>query len=256
LLDADVPSYGLQAKGLNGIDTPINDLDEMAEYHIKEILRIQPDGPYYLGGGSFGGVLAYEIACHLKQMGKEVAMVVLFDVEAANKSELLNGVEKHIAEIKLKSKRVVSRLRMLTNQSMDENLAYLKNKIANPSHRENLLKEQMNDWLNKDFIAEKYGLASADYFNNIEESCYNALKEFKIKEYVGDVLLVRAKNGFYSSIEYDNDLGWGYFVKGKVDVEYVPGNHNSIFEYPYVPELANVVTRHINSHYKKRTSKV
>ncbi|MEO8150318.1 MAG: amino acid adenylation domain-containing protein [Bacteroidia bacterium] len=256
LLDADVPSYGLQAKGLNGIDTPFSDMDEMAEYHINEILRIQPYGPYYLGGGSFGGALAYEIACHLRQMGKEVAMVVLFDVEAATKSELLNGMEKQILELKLKSKRVVTRLKMLTNQSMDQKLAYLKNKIANPSHKENLLKEQMDEWLNKEFIAEKYGLASAAYFNNIEESCYKALKDYKLKEYDGEVLLLRAKNGFFSDIEYDEALGWGYFVKGKVDVEFVPGNHNSIFEYPHVPHLAAAMMKHINAHYSTRTHKV
>ncbi len=256
LLDADVPSYGLQAKGLNGIDTPFSNLEEMADYHIDEILKIQPEGPYYLGGGSFGGALAYEIAVRLERLGKEVAMVALFDVEAATKSEILDGVEKQIEEIKLKSKRVVSRLKMLTSQSMEQNLAYLKNKISSPSHKEDLIKAQMDEWLNKEFIAEKFGLASADYFNNIEESCYRALKDYKLKIYNGSVTVYRAKNGFFSPIEYDEDLGWSHFVKGKVDIEYVPGNHNSIFEYPHVPELAKVLMKHINASYSKRSVKI
>jgi hypothetical protein len=36
LLDSSLPSYGLQARGLNGIDKPFSDLKEMAAYHTQE----------------------------------------------------------------------------------------------------------------------------------------------------------------------------------------------------------------------------
>ena len=84
LIDPDQPSYGLQAVGLNGVDQPIRNLREMATYHMKEILKFQPVGPYALAGGSFGGYLAYEIACQLQNAGHEVSFLCLFDAEAAS----------------------------------------------------------------------------------------------------------------------------------------------------------------------------
>lgn len=252
LLNEDVPSYGLQARGLNGIDQPYNDLEEMAEYHVKEILKIQPEGPYFLGGGSFGGTLSYEIAYQLRQLGKEIGMLALFDVEAATKSQVLDGAEKQFVELKLKSQRVVSRLKMLANQSMDDKLSYLKNKINNKNPNQAVRKKEIDDLLNKELIAEKYGTVSADYFNNIEECCYKALKNYNVKFLDCDVILYRAKNGFYSPIEYSEDLGWSYYVTGKVTVEFVSGNHNTIFENPHVPHLAAALSKHIDQYYEKQ----
>lgn len=99
---------------------------------------------------------------------------------------------------------------------MDENLTYLKNKINNKNPNADARKKQIDQWLDKDLIAEKYGTISADYFNNIEESCYQALKNYNIQSANFDIVLFHAKNGFYSNIEYDEDLGWSNFTKVKL----------------------------------------
>jgi len=178
--------------------------------------------------------------------------VALFDVEAATKSEALEGVEKQIVELKLKSQRVVSRLKLLANQSMDDKLVYLKNKINNKNPQVDIRKKQIDEWLEKELIAEKYGTVSADYFNNVEENCYKALKNYHINSSNFHCILFRAKNGFYSPIEYENDLGWGYFAKGKLEVVSTPGNHNSIFDQPNVIELANQLMKQINAYYANK----
>ena len=51
----------------------------MAAYYLEEMRKIQPHGPYLLGGYSFGGVAAYEIARNLRAAGEEVALLMLFD---------------------------------------------------------------------------------------------------------------------------------------------------------------------------------
>ncbi len=43
------------------------------------LMEIQPRGPYFLGGYSFGGVVALEIATMLEKMGEKVALVVMVD---------------------------------------------------------------------------------------------------------------------------------------------------------------------------------
>ena len=75
----DRPVYGLQARGLEGGGLPDWTQRDWVVRCIREIRRIQPHGPYYLAGHSFGGLLAWEAAQLLKDDGEEVALLVLID---------------------------------------------------------------------------------------------------------------------------------------------------------------------------------
>lgn len=246
LLNEEVPVYGLQGYGLNGKDEPFYDMKLMAAYHVKEVLKIQPKGPYYIGGGSFGGILAYEMAQQLTQAGYEVAMVGLFDVEAAKKTEFMNPLKKQITEISLKSQRAVNRIKLFTQSSIGDNLQYLKAKMHNADDD----RKHMEELLNKDKMAEEYGNESAAYFNKMEDACYTAMKNYKIEPYPGKVTLFRAIDGFYN-VEYDEDLGWGFYAEGGCDVVNVPGTHNGIFEHPHVVELAKAMQQVLDNTYTK-----
>jgi thioesterase domain-containing protein len=59
--------------------SPIKSVEEMASHYISEIKTINPEGPYALGGFSFGGIIAFEMAKQLKAEGKKVKIVALFD---------------------------------------------------------------------------------------------------------------------------------------------------------------------------------
>src|ERR1043166_4332923 len=60
-LPAEQPVYGIKSRGQVGLEE-LSHLPEMAAYYITEIKRVQPVGPYYLGGYCFGGNVAYEMA--------------------------------------------------------------------------------------------------------------------------------------------------------------------------------------------------
>ncbi|WP_458627026.1 amino acid adenylation domain-containing protein [Winogradskyella sp. PC D3.3] len=78
-IDKEQPLYGLQAKGLNGKDTPHNKIEDMAAHYISEIIKTNPDGPYAIAGYSFGGIVAFEMAKQLKAQGKTVEKFISFD---------------------------------------------------------------------------------------------------------------------------------------------------------------------------------
>jgi non-ribosomal peptide synthetase component F/thioesterase domain-containing protein len=78
-LGYDQPFYGLQAQGLDGERPCLTTIEEMASLYVKEIRRVQPRGPYHLGGYCMGGTVAYEMAQQLKAQGDEVALLALFD---------------------------------------------------------------------------------------------------------------------------------------------------------------------------------
>ena len=61
-MDDEQPVYGLQARGLNGIDEPLDVMEDIAANYISEIIAQNPTGPYALAGYSLGGTIAYEMA--------------------------------------------------------------------------------------------------------------------------------------------------------------------------------------------------
>ncbi len=61
----------------------------MAEHYLAEIRRLQPEGPYYLGGHSAGGLVAFEMAWRLRAQGERVALVALFDTWAPGHGEVI-----------------------------------------------------------------------------------------------------------------------------------------------------------------------
>jgi amino acid adenylation domain-containing protein len=78
-LAPDYPFYGLQSQGLDGENPCITSIEAMASHYLSEIRSVQPRGPYFLGGFSFGGLVAYEIAQQLRAAGESVGLLVLFD---------------------------------------------------------------------------------------------------------------------------------------------------------------------------------
>lgn len=88
-LDEDQPMYGLQSVGLDRSVEPLTSVEAMAEHYVKEIQTVQPEGPYYLAGNCFGGLITFEMARLLNAKGQKVALVVLIEAYNPSFSKLL-----------------------------------------------------------------------------------------------------------------------------------------------------------------------
>lgn len=73
------PLYGIEAKGYLNDDYPILGIEEMAAYYIKIMKSVQKSGPYDLGGLSMGGIIAFEVARQLQDMGEKVNSIVMLE---------------------------------------------------------------------------------------------------------------------------------------------------------------------------------
>ena len=82
LLGEDRPFYALQARGLYGDVEPHETFEEAAADYIAEIVLVQPQGPYLLGGFSGGGLVAFEMARQLLARGEQVQAVLMLDTPA------------------------------------------------------------------------------------------------------------------------------------------------------------------------------
>ncbi len=70
--------YGLQSFGLADGHAPLGEISEMAGRYLEALRRVQPEGPYLLGGWSMGGIIAFEMAQQLQRVG-QVSLLVLLD---------------------------------------------------------------------------------------------------------------------------------------------------------------------------------
>lgn len=75
LTDPDRPFIALQNPQLEPGASSASSIEELASRYVQEIRAIQPEGPYLIGGWSFGGVVAFEVAQQLQ----DVSTLCLFD---------------------------------------------------------------------------------------------------------------------------------------------------------------------------------
>jgi thioesterase domain-containing protein len=65
--------------GWDQASVPFTRPADMAAHNVAEMRKIQPHGPYYIGGYSFGGRIAIYMANQLSAAGEEVALLAIFD---------------------------------------------------------------------------------------------------------------------------------------------------------------------------------
>ncbi len=235
-LDKNQPVYGLQALGINGIYTPLESIEEMADFYIHEILQQNPDGPYFLAGHSAGGIVAYEMAKRLIKMGKEVKFLGIFDYDLYE-AELYNSNKKRRYQLLFK---FFPRL-FFTIKS-----AYLyPNQTWN--HIKTIWKLRYRSFM-KLLGFEKKDSYEGIYLHimNSMQKFDEALKKYKLEPYDGviDIFVSKIKVYYHKDPEY---LGWKpYGLKGIIRHE-VPGDHDDMILPPNDKIFAKILQERLNN---------
>jgi len=230
LLGPDQPFYGLQAKGLDGKSQPHTNIKEMAAHYIKEMREIQPEGPYFLGGRSSGGTIAFEMACQLEVIGEKVALLALLDTYPAGYFKLLPGSSTRGQRMARRMKKWRSHITNLRALNFGDKIRYLLNKMTYAP-----AKAKHKVYRRAYKLYRKFGRPLPPVLQNIEEINFAAVKDFEPQVYAGDVTLFLA-----SDLTSDYDLldGWRELVHGKIETHEISGNHINIIKEPHVGALA------------------
>ncbi len=203
-LGGDQPVYGLEARGLDGKQQPLDTVEEMAALYIREIRSLQPEGPYYLSGLSFGGVVAFEMAQQLIAAGQKVGLLALFDTYPG---------------------KVIPRgelLRKFIDLPMDQKMQYLVRKTPGFAGYMGRL---------------PYRLTLPRPLKEVKNACRRASVRYEPKPYPGCVTLFRASERALRGVD-DPQAGWSEWAGGGVEVHTVAGTHVSIVADPHVRLLA------------------
>lgn len=78
-LEGNYTYYGFTHIGSEGEKIPFKNTEELVNNYMRQLLLQKHEGPFILGGYSFGGMIAYEMALQLQELGYVVPKLVLFD---------------------------------------------------------------------------------------------------------------------------------------------------------------------------------
>lgn len=226
LIGSDRPFYGLQARGLFGDSEPHGTFEEMAKDYIDEMLTVQSEGPFILGGFSGGGITAFEIAKQLKAMGHEVAEVIFLDTPLPF-YEPLSSVDRVSIHWQNIRKKGTGYFTEWAKNRYNWELQKFRKRFS----------EVDKGKADHDFQSERMELAFREALGryhleglNIHATLFRPKLDVHYRLSGG-----RITNAVREVIYEDN--GWPPYV-GQLDVYEVPGNHDSMVLEPNVRVLA------------------
>ena len=208
------PVYGINNPLFLQSDDVFNSIEEMAAAYVKMIQAQQPKGPYNVGGWSFGGYVALEVARQLNEKGYAVPCVIILDQP---------------------------------NYGL---LSYETRKAFVDSHGSNNTKELLRDF----GVDSEISFQTFRHLDRTELNCGKLLYKYEPSQYNGRVILLRAQSqptfegsDFPKKMETTlnallkrSDLGWGEILDN-IEVYSVMGSHAKLMQPDYVVDVAEKI---------------
>ncbi len=235
LLGEDRPFYALQARGLYGDTPPHESFEEAATDYLAEVVQVQPQGPYLLGGFSGGGLIAFEMARQLLARGEQVLGVLMLDTPARE----------------IPSFSLADRISMFTQTAQREGVSIVANKV----------KARIQWELEKRSRRQEPATTANDNSPNFQskrigDAFFRSLVKYKIPAVPVPVAVFRPKldvkfrlsrdrlvDSFRNYVRADNF--WEPHV-GQLQVFEVPGTHDNMVLEPNVRVLVSLLRRVID----------
>jgi len=212
--------YGIQAQGITGQSTLLSQVTDMAERYIQHVRKHQPKGPYFLGGFSFGGVVAYEMAQQFTQQGEEIALLTLIDtpepghrptIDIHDDSEMIVA---YLLEIGKNIHISVAELRKMDESSRWK---WFSEKIAG----------------DRQFFEQ----TQAHLLLGLFRANVQAFSSYRPQPWKGKAIFFRAMEQDSTDVQ-PREKFWESLIQGGMELYSIPGNHITMNEEPNVQHLA------------------
>jgi amino acid adenylation domain-containing protein len=245
-LGADQPFYGLGHQSQDGNPANYTQVESIAAYYLREIRTVQANGPYFLGGYSFGAIVAFEVAQQMTRGGEEVALLVLLDppnvgrsdVAFAHRPSFPDSVHRHLCHLvplapKEKMDYVFSRAAEKTRQIVDSRIAKARSLARRLTWRVCLATgSKLPVSVRSPYILDLYKRARARYLP---------------QPYRGRTILFKLKSRLYDSV-----FDWPHVLQGALEIHELDGEHMQLREKSHVPlwaeKLATGLARAQRTH--------
>ncbi len=233
-LGTDQPCYGLQALGLQETEKPVGSIEEMARVYIQAIQTIQASGPYYLGGWSMGGVIAFEMAQQLSAQGQTVALLTLIDsyspilLNSVNNEE--NYSESRLEEINESLNIVYSFVRDLTGM-FNQPIPFSEDELSHLTPDE-LLAHFLTWSKQTNVLPPELGEPQIKHWFAVFQTNRKALFNYSPKAYSGKTIFFGAEDSALKN------PGW-HGIINNLESQWISGDHYSLIKNPILAEKLN-----------------
>ncbi|MCX4695322.1 non-ribosomal peptide synthetase [Streptomyces sp. NBC_01408] len=241
-LPQDRPFYAFQAAGVDPGSDPLRSVEEIAASYVTRMREVQPSGPYLIGGWSFGGFVAFEIARQLRAAGEEVGRLILLDTTALNPGRRLRTHDDALLgwffwELLWLRRGGDSPLELIPShlRALDEKFDF----IARLAADEGVLP------------AGSTGVLVRRLFD-VYEANWRGAFAYRPEVVDQDMVLIHASEPLpevldsmhtaIDSMHRDPANGWRERTSGELTVLDVPGDHLTIMEEPHIEHVVRVVT--------------
>lgn len=250
-LGKDQPFYGLQPFGIDGSHPPLTTIEEMADCYIKAVRQVQPRGPYHLGGWSFGGLVAFEMAQQLHRSGEQVFLAIIDTLAPVSSNQLsfwdglkflLTTVSRSIYPFLLDYWSLISdRFSHTPNSAIPAD-----QKITTPRTWLSFLERTTVKYL----IPQETRLRMLDELTlarmlKIFYTNSRATLKYLPPRYPNALTLFRTNQQLSKSD--DPTLGWNQLTTSNVQVHFIPGNHLTMLRKPHVQVLAEHLRKYLEA---------
>lgn len=208
---------GVQPEGFDGTTPLLTTVEEMAQRYILAMKSVQPSGPYYLVGASFGGTLAYEMARRLDTNGEKVAFLAMIDTPGPGLNmDPIDSYEDVIMEVF--GRHIAIDRQRLEGLNLRQQIEYVAGESAM-----------------SDKQLPEIDFDTAERRIRIWKTNYDAMLNYVPLPYGGRGVFYRAKEQ-PDGARPERD--WIELLTGGVEIQIVPGDHQTMMETPHVAVLA------------------
>jgi amino acid adenylation domain-containing protein len=224
-LTVDRPVYGVHVPyRVNPCAVKPTAVMDLAHQYVQAIVGARPHGPYHIAGLCFGGVIAFEVARQLIQLGERVESVLIFD------SVLPRA--KHVRPVR----RLAHWSRTLIQSPERARQLFEARSVEVRSRAKTLLSELMRRGASSQ-------LAPTTELNVLSPEAERMVRQYQARARPVDVPVVLFRAGIReepSWLSIDRDQGWSRFAS-KLTAYDVACGHIELMHEPHVREIAKVV---------------
>jgi len=222
------PIFGVQAKGVDGREEPLDRVEDMADFYLSALTDIQRQDPYILIGYSFGGLVALEMAKRLWKDGKHVALLVMLDAFPHPHFMPLPW------RVRLFGRRMLIHAQHMRQMSLAGAADYFTNGVKRRLH----LARPLGDIDGPEILTLPLQEAT---LRRVNEKAYHAYASYQPSYYPAKINFVTTEDKTF--FPGDPRAIWGDLSQ-ELEVEVIPGNHLNIVTTEF-HALAAVLTRYI-----------
>jgi thioesterase domain-containing protein len=220
----DQPLYTLQPPEFALAQEPYPTIALLAERFVVEIKAIQAGGPYAVGGWSFGGLVALEIAQQLRRQGDEVELLALFDsFTPAEVPDFDAG-------------------QLLVRYAGVLGLSIEAGPLKSLSHRDQMIHSVLEQLRSARLLPPGIGPTQVQQLLHSAEVIVQVIRRYTPQPYAGHAVFFRAAEWAAPGSTADPAPAWRPLLTGSSTIETVPGSHGTLFDEPNVEALARYLS--------------